>query len=164
MHESLTALKAFEAKAKQLDSSLIDGRVAYVQRNLQQIEGRYRSDNYVRRLAGKTTDVERKSRTTAAIQWVGATVFENSAKASEFRAFWQGVFHFIDEGGLILARDFWTLEEETMDLFSRLRKSRLAGDGRSQEVTLAQIKANVDALQKLVSTGFAEDGRAYVAV
>ena len=146
---TLTALRKFESRAATLDARLISGRVVSVQRNVKQIEGISRSDNYVRRLAGLSQDVSRKSQNTRAVRWFFATAAENNLKAVEFREFWLGVFDYCDRTSLFVPGRFWKAYDDTDAMFTKLRQAHIAGDLVAERTALVQIKQNVDAMLRI---------------
>lgn len=152
MIEALTAINELKTEARALDAFIIRGRVAPVQKNIQQIEGHYRSDNYVRRLAGLSPDTYRKSRTENAVEWFGATAIESTEHALRMRAFWEMVFDSTPIREPYILPDFWTLDEQCDVLLAKVRRCHVTGDAHEERLLLMHLRGQVDLMLRLVNT------------
>lgn len=157
MIETLNLVKRFSEKARELDPLLIDnGRAAIVGRNLGQIEGRLggRGRVYVHRLAGKSADVVRKSRTEMQVEWLGSTVFENAHLLATAEEFYCGMF--AAARGLrpvVVLRSFWQIDEESESYRAARRTAYVAGDmARVADLTL-RLARNEQEIAELLRSG-----------
>lgn len=157
MIETLTLVKRFTAKARELDPLLITGgRAAIVGRNLGQIEGRLggRGRVYVHRLAGKSADVVRKSRTEMAVEWLGATAFENTHLLDTAEEFFTTMFAAARTvKPIVILRDFWTIDEESESYHAARRTAYVSGDmARVTDLTL-RLQRNEQEIAELQRVG-----------
>lgn len=153
MIETLDKIKDLTAEAREFDPVLIgDGRAAIVGRNLGQIEGRdqERGRVYVHRLAGKSGDVIRKSRTAMHVEWLGATTFEHPPLLALAKEFYEKVFAAAETvKPLIIRRGFWEIDEESECFRAARRTAVVSGDNRRVlELTLA-LERNEQEIKEL---------------
>lgn len=129
MKETLEQINRFYTQARILDAQLIKGRTATAQKNLSEIEGINRSPKYVERLAGKSSDLYRKSRTQQMVQWLGSTTFENLPQMLLVKAFYQQIFEYAENHqSFYVVRDFWTIDEQNACLEAARRMAVQAQD------------------------------------
>jgi hypothetical protein len=154
MLETVKIIQRLRGAARLLDPMLIDGnRATIVGRNLGQIEERgvSRSRLYVHRLAGKSSDVPRKSRTESWVEFIGASAFEQPERFALVREFLTGLVDAADMGNMgglggsiprFIRRDFWEIDEESSGLMAARRTAYMEGNhARVMELT-ARIEAN----------------------
>lgn len=152
MIEALEAIKELKQEARAVDALIIKDRVGVVQRNVQQVEGKYRSDNYVRRLAGLSNDVYRKSRNEAGIEWFGVTAFEDRANALRVQALWESAFALANLREPYIMPDFWGVEEEVDALLSKVRHAHLVGNLREERHLLMQLRDRIDMMLRMTNS------------
>lgn len=143
MKNTLDNIQRFAEEARVLDAQLVKKRASYVQRNLTDIEGVNRSDKYVERLAGKSADNYRKSRTEQSVEWLGATAIESLPQLLMVKAFYAQVFEYAETlQDFRVVRNFWAIDEQTACLEAARRMAVQAGDiARALELSM-QIKRN----------------------
>lgn len=156
MIETLNLVKRFREKARELDPLLIDnGRAAIVGRNLGQIEGRVggRGRVYVHRLAGKSADVVRKSRTEMAVEWLGATAFENTHLLDTAEEFFCSMFAAARDMKPLILRDFWSIDEQSESYHAARRTAYVSGDmARVADLTI-RLQRNEQEIAELQRVG-----------
>jgi hypothetical protein len=130
--------------AREIDQTLIRGRVSAVGRSLSLIEGRQHSDKYVRRLAGISPDVYRRSVSERFVEWFGATAAEDKAKASLIGAFLAPLLSYPLRHTIYIHDDFWKLDADISSMLSELRKAVVTANKVKAQFHLCQIKTKVD--------------------
>lgn len=143
MIETRRFIERAKGGARILDDMLVDGRKSAVGRNLMVIEGRHRSDMYVSRLAGHSTDVYRKSVTERAVEFYGATVLESPNMASLVDEFWRPLFEYPAQVAFT-APNFWDTDETLSAVLSQVRQSVAKGDKKTAQFYACQAKAEVE--------------------
>jgi hypothetical protein len=138
MIETLKFTGGKEAEAQQLDQELIDGRRSIVGTNLAQMTGIRRSEKFVARKAGLSTDMPRRSETQDHLQWIAATAIEDPNRMARVEAFWTPVFDYARSRRIITPVDFWSVQEQIEGLLSTVRRSFL--DGNRMEARFSVIK------------------------
>lgn len=160
MLEVLDRLRRLTHEARIVDAGVIRGRVAVVRRNIIQIGGMNRSDNFVRRCAGLSNDSYRKSVTERAVEWYGATAMESPMQALRVRAYWEEVFDSTPIIEPFVSPDWWTLEEECDSLLSKIRRCHIDGDRGEEKLALIHLRGQIDAMIRLVNADVPADARA----
>lgn len=130
--------------ARELDQSLVSGRKSIVRSNLSQIEERQRSEKYVGRLAGESTDVYRRSRTEGFVEWFGATAAEDAGRALLIGDFLRPLLTYPSQKTVFINDDFWSLDADIAGIFAEMRKAVVTCDQQRAKYMAVQAKVKIE--------------------
>lgn len=150
MLETIKLIEEAKTNARQLDQALIEGRQSVVRRNVAQID-KPRSEKFVGRMAGISSDVYRKSRTELAVEWIGVTALEDAAKLAQVEAFFSPIFNYSPVTPLWSMKDFWASDEHMAGLQAKLRKAFFDGDRGQARIAVCRIRQEVEAMMRIVN-------------
>jgi hypothetical protein len=151
MLEAQHIIESKRGAARELDQRLVYKRRSAVCRSLAIIEGQNHSEKYVSRLAGESSDVYRKSRSEQFLEWFGATCLKSPEHSMLCSEFWTPLFNYATGRLFYGVRDFFDIDSDINDLFSRVRKSYVHANLMEARFLLCQIRSKIDEMLMVIN-------------